>query len=161
MSLPAGDYSPATLTYLDRSAEKSTMQVYGTLLTALNFAAQATLWEAFYDAVDALTLGTSVRRHYEIEQTFAEAIPVSNLAQRENKLLVMYRDATNGQKFTVTVPTIDLSKLTFLTGAGDNVSLTTGAEVIAFVTAFEDFVINPVTTNATVIASLKFVGRNS
>jgi len=161
MSLPAGEYSPASITYMDKSAEKSTTSIWGLPLTSANFDAQVALWDAYWDAVDDLTLGTVVQRHYAVQETFAEAIPASNLCQRENKLLVMYRDATNGQKFTVTIPTIDLSLLTFLTGAGDNVSLTTGAAVIAFVTAFENFAVNPINDGAVIITGLRFVGRNT
>lgn len=161
MSLPAGEYSPASITYIDHSAEKSVMQVYGLPLTAANFDAQVALWDDFWDAVDDITLGQTVQRHYANLDTFAYTVPASNLAQREMKLLVMYQDDTNGQRFTCTIPTIDLSKLTFLTGAGDNVSLTTGTEVIALKAAFEGFVVNPVTDNGVIVTGMKFVGRNS
>jgi len=161
MSLPAGEYSPASITYIDKSAEKSTMQIYGETLTEATFDDQAALWLTLANAVDAITLGNMVSKRYAIEETFPESIPASNSAQRENKLLVLFKDATNGQKFTATIPTIDLSKLTFLVGAGDAVSMTVGTEVLALVAAWNAFAVNPVTQNATLIYGLKFVGRNS
>lgn len=161
MSLAAGNYSPASITYIDKSSEKSTLQMYGVLLTAANFDAQRTLWATLLAKIDILALGNKTRSVYGIESIYVETIPSSNLAQRENKLLVLYQDVTTGQKLTMTIPTIDLEALSFLTGAGDNVAIDTPTAVDEFVTAMNAFARNPATGNITAVYGLKFVGRNS
>jgi len=161
MSLPAGDYSPASITVLDQSGETSTFSVFGTILTAANFTAQRTAWATLVGAINDIKLGVNVKTAYGVETTYVANLPGDNNAQRENKLLVQFRDAANGQKFTATIPTIDLTLLAFQSNAGDFVALDSPTEIADFVTAFEAFVKTPVGNHSVTITGLKFVGRNS
>lgn len=161
MSLPAGNYAPAEISVLDASGEIGRFRVYGTVLTAANFDAQRTAWAALIQAINAIKLGTNVMTSYGIETTYIPNLPSDNAAQRENKLLVMFRNASTGQKYTATIPCIDLTALEFQSNAGDFVALDSPADVATFVAAFEAFVKSPVGNNAVEITGLKFVGRNT
>lgn len=115
-------------------------------------------------AIDNITLGTVFQKAWGDRDTESNELPASTAAHRENKLLVVYRDATTEQTHTVTVPTIDSADLVFLPGAGDAVAFTAGngatADMQAFVTAFEANVKDRVTGNAVEIVEMHFVGRN-
>jgi hypothetical protein len=161
MSLPAGNYSPASITIRDRSDEVSVFQCYGTILTAANFVAQQALFTTLRTAIDAIVLGVFNQYTYGVQTIIGSTFPLVNTAQRENKLLVQYVDDTNQQRFTATIPTIDLDALTFQTNAGDFVDLATPTAVSDFVTAFEAFAVSPVGNHSVTVRGLKFVGRNS
>lgn len=162
MGLGAGSYGASELAYKDKSAETGTSRVYGDVLDDGNWVAQQGLWDAYWGAVNAITLGVLVHRDYGNTVVVDPVnLPASNGAQRENKLLVRYYDGTTLKRYLASIPTIDLSILTFETDAHDFVSKTTGALVIAFVSAFQNFAVAPETGNACLIESLEFVGRNS
>jgi len=166
MGLPAGDYSPYRQSFRDKGGEIGSFGVYGLPLSAANFTAYIALAQDFQNAVEAITLGVVTQVEYGI---LTIVNPISNAsspsAQRENKLLVRYHDATTLEKMTATIPTIDLPNLVFETDAKDFVSKTAwgagGAVMTDFVAAWEDFVVNPRTENLTVIDSLEYVGRNT
>lgn len=167
MTLPAGTYSPFRIALRDKGGEIGSFGAYGKLVTAANFADQLTEFAAFVAAVAAITLGQIVDHEYAGILTIVN--PVANAssasAQRENKLLVRFYDGTTFEKFTATIPTIDLPNLVFETDAKDFVSKTLwgagGAVMTDFVAAWQSFVHAPRTDNLTVIESLEYVGRNT
>lgn len=164
-SLPAGNYLPSSISLIDRTEETGVFRVYGRVITAANFDAQATLWTALTAAANALTIGSVVKTVHGVEVVYASVIPTDNAAQRENKLLIRAQTAS-GIKATYTLPTVDLQLLTFLTGAKDFCATTTeqGAteEVTDFIEAFEAFAVEPRSgTVAMAVRSLQFVGRNT
>jgi len=162
MAIPVSFYS---LTLADNTVkangepETTSTSVPTTTLTPANVAAQATLGGNLKTAIAAITLGTFMKD----ELTYARAIlgntpASSNLAQRENKWLLRYHDATNYQKYSVSVGTADLSLLPDHT---EFLDLTAGAGA-GLKTAFEAFVVSPNDASHSVILdSAQFVGRNS
>lgn len=146
-----------TLTYHDYDAEPSTVSFpYGVTLTAVNFDAQVALQTALADAIAGITRGTKVRTVYgNVVPTLA--VSSDPLAQRENKWLVRYHDVTTGQNYTYELPCADL---TFLDPAArGQAEIGDAAEVDAFVTAFEAYVLSP-DQNAVAVDQIVFVGRN-
>lgn len=137
--------------------EKSTWQIWMATLTAGNIAAQLTAEAALRTAVAGITLGSQAA-HSVMATSSQSAIENTNpLAQRENKWLVRYHD-THGTKFSVEIPTADLSLLSLGT---EFLDLDVTA-VDDFVTAFEALVVSPDDDAATVtVDSIQFVGRRN
>lgn len=153
----------STFTIADRGQERSTMTVFNGAITAVSIGGFLTDLGALRTAVDGLSRGTIQKEMWVgdntiLDNTWPAADPE---AQREDKLLVTYQGDTSKKLFHVTVPCIDRTKLTFDT-KGDGVSISTGAEVIAFVTAFEQIARSPDDDEETVtVVSMRFVGRNT
>lgn len=166
MTLPAGTYSPYRASFKDISKEIGTFRVFGLPLTETDFDANQAVAATFLNALNAITLGVIVETEYGILTVINPVgFPSNPSAQRENKLLVRFWDVTTFEKFTATIPTIDLPNLVFETDAKDFVSKSAwaagGAVMTNFVTAWQAFVVNPRTGNLTNIESLEYVGRNS
>lgn len=164
--MPAlGTTQQSTFSFRDRTGETGTHTVSATPLTAANFDAQNTAEGEYYDALNQIALGVLTKEQLSIVIINSNALPASNAAQRENKLLVRYRDNVTEQEYTTTIPTIDTSLLTFLPGGGDAVAFTlsngAGSAITNFVTAFQDYVKAPDTGNAVTITGMRFVGRNT
>lgn len=163
MPLPVSFYS---MTIADNTAkstgepETTSSSFPITTLTPANVAATLTLAGNLQTAIAALVVGRFVKTEatYAREPIGAQIPATDPLAQRENKWLMRYHDATTYQKFQVSVGTADLSK------HGTNsefVDLTAGSG-LALKTAFEAVVVSPAdATHATVLDSVQFVGRNS
>lgn len=138
-------------------AEKSTWSVWTANLTAANFTAQQGLISALYTAALDLTLGSQAATSELAVSTQSSVENTNPLAQRENKWLVRYHD-TAGTKFTVEIPTADLSLL----DTGTEFLDLTGTEAAAFKTAFEAVVRSPDDPTLTVtVDSIQFVGRRN
>lgn len=139
--------------------ETGSFQVAITTLTPANVAAQETLAGNLATAIAAISLGNVIQRDLTYWRQQFEKVPAaSNLAQRENKWLCRYHDATTFEKFRVSIP---CAKLSLLTGNSEFLDLTAG-DGLAFKTAFEAFVKSAQTaSNAVILDSVQFVGRNS
>lgn len=138
-------------------AEKSTWSVWTANLTAANFTAQQGLISALYTATLDLTVGSQAATSELAVSTQSAVVNTNPLAQRENKWLVRYHD-TAGTKFTVEIPTADLSLL----DAGTEFLDLTGTEAAAYVTAFQGVVRSPDDPALTVLVdSIQFVGRRN
>jgi len=138
-------------------AEKSNWSVWISTLTAANFVAQTGLVSALYSAVLDITLGSQAASAIQAVATQSAVENTNPLAQRENKWLVRYHD-TAGTKFTVEIPTADLSLL----DTGTEFLDLAGTEAAAFVTAFEAVVKSPDDPTLTVtVDSIQFVGRRN
>jgi len=137
-------------------AEKSNWQVWISDLTAANFTAQNGLISALFTATLDITLGAQAGTNILAAST-RSSVNVSNpLAQRENKWLVRYHDSS-GVKFSVEVPTADLS---LLTEGTEFLNLADGGPIAAYVSAFEAVVKSPDDpTHAVTVDSIQFVGR--
>jgi len=160
MALPPGGYQPATISYLDAGNEVGRMAFYGAPLSAANFVAKTALWATLLSAADALALGNRQKDVYNDESVYDVSQP-TNGAAREVKLLVQYKDATNGQKMTMTLPTLDptLPEYVINVNAKDVIVLTSPVAITDFITAFEAFAVNPRTGNAVAVTGLKVIGR--
>jgi hypothetical protein len=156
----------STLTYKDATGESSTMKVYNDAITALSIGGFLTQLGAFKTATDALVLGNRTRSAWIGDYDTLSNDPASNnYAQRENKLLVSYKDTTTDEEYELTIPTVDLALLTFIPGAKDAVQFAgagVNAAVTAWVTAFEAFASPPEAPgNAVQVTAMRFVGRNT
>lgn len=164
--MPAiGEVGKYVTTLRDATAEPTTNAVFITPISAANFATLDGLVTAYAAALDGVTLGVVSKTSLGNEETISNAIPSSPAAQRENKVLVTYWDIVTEKTYTLTIPTIDFTKLHFIPGAGDIVAwkLADGgsAEMIAWVDAFEDLAKAPDTGNTVRVISMRYVGRNT
>jgi len=162
MALPVSSYS---VTIADNTLkpngepETTTLSVPVITLTPGNAAATVTLMGNLSAAIAAITLGNFLKNEVTYAANRLGIGPAaSTLAQRENKWLIRYHDATTYQKFQSSIGTADLSLLPdneeFLDISAD--------EGLALKTAFEAVVVSPADAAHTVVVdSIQFVGRNS
>lgn len=151
--------TPATLSLRDAGNEPTSFQVWGTVLTAVNYAAQTTLFDTLVIAAMDLVLGAKASTNYGNKVDFVWAQP-TNGAAVEIALKVSYKDATTGQKFTATLGTLDPTIPDYVVNvnARDVVQLSSPPVIVDFITAFNAFAKNPYTGNACTITGLR-VGR--
>jgi hypothetical protein len=156
--------------YFSQTIYDSTMKPNGTpestnwrvpvaTLTAANLVAKTALIQALIDAVADLTLGNVGSNEVVQDRDIVSVAPAaSQLAQRENKLLLRYSDGATLQKFSVSIGTFDLSALPL---HSEFLDLTAG-EGLALKTAFDAIVVNPTASaNPVTLNSAQFVGRNT
>lgn len=139
--------------------ESTTWRVPIATLTAANYVAKAALVQALVDAVDALTLGNVHKNTTTFFETLVSVSPAATqLAQRENKMLLRYFDGAVNQKFRVSIGTFDLSQLPL---HSEFLDLTAGTG-LALKNAFDAIVVNPdVAADPATLQSVQFVGRNT
>ena len=143
----------------DYGGEAARTKVAVTKLTAANYVAQKVLIDALATAVGGLVIGLHTEDTVIIDREhLANGFASSALAQRENKWLVRYHDATSNQKYRVEYPTADL---TLLAANSEFLDLSAGAGQ-TFKTAFEAIVKSPADDSHTVVVdSVQFVGREA
>lgn len=161
-----GSVHKSILTYRDATEETSPMTVYNGAITAISIGGFLTNLTALQTATDAITLGVRAKTSWVGDDTtVSNAVPSNPAAQRESKLLVKYQDDTNEKPYTLTIPTVDFSKLVFVPGGGDAVLFTgddANADIKAWVTAFEAIGRAPDDDTHTVtVTGMRYVGRNS
>jgi len=132
------------------------------VLTGANVEQFATDLGTFQTALDAIIRG--VIRQKVIKYTddlVSGAMPASQDARRELKMLVRYVGDTSGDKFTMEIATPDLSVLTLETGDANFVNLADAGVMATWVTQFELLVRSPndPTENVT-MTNAQIVGRN-
>lgn len=163
---PLGNVHKASITYGDHTQEPSKFEVYVGAITALSIAGFLTAFGNLQTAADAITLGVKRKQQWiGDDSTISNEWSDNPLAQRENKLELQYMDTTTEEIFRVTIPTIDLTKLVFVPGGGDNVLFEgddASDEVKALVTAFEAIGRTPRSdTNSIQVVGARFVGANT
>lgn len=141
------------------TAESGTFRLAVTPITAANYTTVTGNVTSLLTAIGSIILGRQVRRVVESAVVQIAYIPATDpLAQRENKWLCRYHDATNGQKFSVSLPTADLS----LHMTNSEFLDLTGGPGATFKSAFEAVVVSPNdSAHAVVLDSVQFVGRNT
>ena len=151
-----------TFTLLDETGEKSAMKFYHGAITAANLGGYLTEFGNMRTATEALTRGTMHKERIVMDDTLLNsALPGDNLAQREFKLLVVYRDVVTQKIFTMTIPTADLTQVEFVPGAGDNIRLDAPVAVADWITAFETIGRSPDNdANGVEVVQIRAVGRN-
>lgn len=162
MALPISWYSQTIADNTVRSngqPETTSWSVPVAVMTPANAAAQETAMGSLRAAVQGIILGNTFKYEEIYVRSDSGATPAASaLAQRENKWLMRYHDAVNGQKFQVSVGTADLTKK--MTNS-EFVDLSTGAGA-TLKTAFEAVVVSPNDgSHAVVLDSVQFVGRNT
>lgn len=141
--LPAGNYQPATLGFVDAGNERATIRVWGKVLTAANHDAQVTLWGNLKTALAALSLGNLTYSEYEEKITYVVTTP-TNGAAREVALQIIAQNAGTGVIYRFNLPAVNISLITYVDniGAKDAVDPTTD-ELVALTTAFQAFAVDP------------------
>lgn len=162
MALPvsfAGEKIADNTKKSNQQPETTSWSVPVTTLTAANMDAQVILVGNLYAAIGSMILGNVLQSTLVLDRSELNVGPAATIAaQRENKMLLRYHDATSNVKFQVSVGTFDLTKLTANT---EYVALGSGVGA-ALKTAFEAVVVSPDdSSHATVLDSVQFVGRNS
>lgn len=163
------------LRYQDFSKEESTVKYTSVKLDGDNYDAQIVLAHNLRTATDNITLGARIQETVVSERNnSAAATPTNTAAQRENKWLIAYRDVTQyydapstafpnagyGKKFTLDVPTADLSLLP--SGHSDTIDPAASglpSAITAYITAFEAFQKSPYNGDVE-ITEIVAVGRN-
>lgn len=145
----------------DRSGEKSNHTLYNGAITAGSLPGFLTDFGAYRTALEAIILGNVTQEEWVGDRTqLTEAIPASNFAQRELKLLIRYVGDTSGGVHTLEIPTPDLANLT-IDPSTDLVDLADGGIMAAWVTAFQTIARTPDDDTETVtVQSARVVGRN-
>lgn len=144
----------------DGRPESASMEVPITTITPANQAATVTAWGNLLTAFAGVTLGRYIKNTLTLARDVTGAqIPATDpLAQRENKWLCRYHDATTFEQFVASLPTADLS---LHIANSEFVDLTAGAG-LAVKTAWEAVVVSPSdAAHAVVLDSMQFVGRNT
>jgi len=165
--MPAiGSVHKATMTYGDVTQETSTMAIFVAPITVLTLAAFLADFGDLQTATDAITLGTRRKQSWiGDETTVTNAWPTDRAAQREAKLKINYQDVVTEKPYFITIPTVDFSKLNFVSGGGDFVEFKApagNADLIAWVAAFETLGRAPDNdTHNVVVTSVEFVGANT
>jgi len=163
MSLGAGTYQPFEITYYDAGNEPSTFRCYGVVITAANHDAKVTLANTLISAADALALGANAKSVYASE-VIANWTQPTNGAARELKLLVQYKDATTGKRYTCTLPTLDPTIPEYIQNINvrDAIAVDSPSEISDFVAAFEAFAVPPDNQgHAVQVVGLRVVGRSN
>lgn len=125
--------TPISLNLVDYSNERSSTKSYLLDFNPATWVANVALAMAWRVAVEALSLCNEVSMTASLVLNTASGVaPANKAAQREFLIRVFYRDTVNGRAGSFTIPGPDLALLTL---SGDEVSLTTGVEVIAMVAA--------------------------
>jgi hypothetical protein len=161
---------PRATSYLSETIYDSTVKSNGTpestnwriavaTLTAANLVAKTALINALLAAVDTLILGEpAITEVIQDRQILSVSPAATQLAQRENKMLLRFIDGATNQKFTVSIGTFDLSKLPL---HSEFLDLTAG-DGLALKTAFDAIAVNPeVAADPVTLQSVQFVGRNT
>lgn len=147
--------SRLTHTILDYSNEQSAFGVEGVTVSSANYDAQLTEAIALTTAIQGIVIGTVAERKFLASVANPESgLPASQYAQRELKWLVTYSDTVNGDIQQCEIACPDLTLLV----AGSDLMNLAGAPGLAFVAAFEDFVISK-SGNAVNVDSIRLVGR--
>jgi len=129
-------------------------------LTTANYAATAALLATLVGAIDDIQIGQTAKTALIWEETIvSDDRAASQLAQRENKLLLRYHDNTvPAWKYTRSIPCFDL---TTLPDGSEFLDLSTGVGA-ALKDAFEAVVVSFNDASHTVtLDSAQFVGRNT
>jgi len=145
-------------TLLDFDSEKTVFEVSAPVLTAANFDAQATLRAALGTAIANITLGTLNQAVFGNVDFQTNTPPASEIAQRESRWLIRYVDDVTQTLYHVTLGTADL--VDHMSASAKGFADLADADVAAFVTAFEAYVLSPV-GNAVTIQDIMHVGSNN
>lgn len=153
--------SPALVSGIDAGNEAWSLGVFGKVLTAGNFVAQEALFSTFVDTSMALVLGAKKTTIYGNEVHFSYVQP-TNGAAREIALGIQCKDATTQERFSYRLPTLDPTIPVYIANinAKDAVDPTTPSAIVDFLTAWDAFVVSPITGNALDVIGIKVVRGN-
>lgn len=142
-------------TFIDYDNEAANMRFPTPVLTALNWATQATLRGDFLIALANMHVGVRRASRYGTREIVGTGPSADNSAQRELKMLVRYHDTVTSKVYTVEIPCPELDYLDPADRAHFNLE---DVGFGAFVSAFEGFVLSP-DLNAVSVDECTLVGR--
>jgi hypothetical protein len=142
----------------DYDGETTTFRVRSADLNAGNIATQITLQANLGAAINDMVLGALNKITYGNDVLTPVVASDDPSAQRELKWLVNYHDTITGKKLRAELGTADTARLD--PNARGQAQIGDGAEVDAFVTAFEAYVLSDA-GNAVEVDSIILVGRNN
>jgi hypothetical protein len=145
--------------HLDYDGEKTVFRLQVADLNAGNIAAQLGLQAAFGAACNDMQIGVLSRIAYGNEVLGVLPAPTDPWAQRETKWFLTYRDTLTGDEWYSEIGTADLTRLN--PNNRKSAFIGDGAEVDAFIAAWEDYILAPKTLNPTEVVSIIPVGRNT
>ena len=122
-------------TIADYSDERSTVSVPVGDITALTIAGLLTQIGTLKSAIEGLTSGVIQRESWGQSTKISNALPASQSAQRESKILVIYEDSVTYELFRMEIPCRNDANIALIANT-DKLDLS-DAETAAFVTAFE------------------------
>jgi len=140
--------------------EASSVKFDITTLTAGNLSAVELLLVDLVTAIDDIQIGQTAKTAIVLQETIvSDARATSQLAQRENKLMLRYHDDTvPAWKYTRSIPCFDL---TTLPDGSEFLDLSTGVGA-ALKSAFEAVVVSfNDASHSVILDSAQFVGRNT
>lgn len=145
---------------MDYSESVATFRFYFGAITSVSLPSFLSQFGALRSALDNITLGTIVKERWVGDETELNNIPPDDpLAQRELKWLVSLENLSGGNYFYFTIPCPDLS-LTEVYNKRQFANPTL-PEIMAFMTAVEDIVADPVYGQVDChITEMQIVGRD-
>lgn len=146
--------------FRDFGKETSNVKIYNGAITAVSLPGFLTAFGNMRAALEGITLGIASQESWVGDITvISAASPTNQEAQREKKWLGRYHDTVTQKKYTFEVPTADLTAVALL--ANSDFADLAVAPMSTFVTQFNAFARSPDSdTNAVVLDSMQFVGRN-
>lgn len=154
-------YGLHSWTFLDHSNEAASMGINVAAPTAAGFDAQQSALLALQVAIEALTGGQVVKDQTSLAHQYTRTIPPSQSAQRENKFIVIYEDATLHTLHKVEMPTANLAASGVVIPAGTDDLDLSQTEVAAFIAAFEAVAKAPRTLNNVNVVRIYYSGTRS
>jgi len=150
-------YGKYNRTVLDYDGEKGSHGFKTPELTAVNFAAQATLRSAYGIAVAGICNGVLGQSEYGNVDFTGNDPSNTPTDQRELKWMVRFLDTVNQKKGSIELPCADVAVLNPNNRGYANIG--DAGPVDAFVTAFEAYALSQ-DGNAVEVQSIQLVGRN-
>lgn len=159
--MPINPRHIGSFTFVDRSAENSTMTFDFGAITVASLPGFLTEFAAFRTATQNISLGDLVRDRWCGDVTaYAKSVPTDPNAQRERKFLFIWEDTVTFVRGRIEVPVADLSLPNlFLAGGNTDELDLSQPEIAAWITAFETLARTPDGNALTVLDGFA-VGRN-
>jgi len=148
-------------TQTDYDGERTNLSVEVPTIDAANFDAQVALADALETAIQGVSIGADYQRELTLVTTGILAFPSDSEAKRELKWLVRYHDNVNvNRKLHCEIGCADIIDETLLVVNTEKADLTHAAWV-AFIAAFEGYVLAPVSGSNVTVESITQVARNT
>jgi len=146
----------ATFSFLDHSAEKSSLSVYLPDITPANFDDMVSDIDGLRLAIDGITLCSmgAVAELVSESHTDVATLPTDPYAQRERRAIFSCVDSVSGRHFSIGVPAPDLGDMAI---SGTDAINLANVEVAAYITALGTFALSP-EGNAFAVIKGKVIG---
>lgn len=151
-------FTRAFFSFKDYSGEVSNVSMRGREMTAENFDAQWALIGALLLEITGVCLGVTQSEGFTYKLRLSNQPSDNGAANRESKWLVTYEDTSVHNQGTYELPCADVETEALRLGNTDIADLTQ-ADWIAFVDAFEAYVLSPL-GHAVEVVKIQLVGRN-